>query len=167
MQKTAIRASVIEKLVSKARSAGAASSGTGSFIVDILGYPFRKKPKVMEALRGYNLGIGRADVAAGKALEKIPGIGRMFRFTEEVPFRTRAVGKKGIESVVQSAKIPSARLTEPIRKAQAFAVPVLAYMGAESVMGESGAPVNRTESRDMMSDEERLRLMLANRYGVQ
>lgn len=120
--------SVTPEEVAAAKFEAAKKKGTGSFFVDILGAPLMKRPALSEAVAKYRTALTKADVAAGEAAAKVPGLSRILEEETRTPVKT--VG--GLEvSKVERVK----RLTAPLVKAQRFLVPIFAYEGLRRVVG--------------------------------
>jgi hypothetical protein len=134
MQKTAITAGRLTKLIRAAKGRQAIEKGTGSLITDLLVTPFVKNKELpQKVLKGYHGVIGKANVEAGKLLSKAPLVGGAFKTVEKVPLRVREVGKAGVKSIEEVANIPTAKLTRPLEVAQKITMPVLAIFGLEAI----------------------------------
>jgi hypothetical protein len=137
--------------VSAASLEAARKKGTGSFFLDILGAPLLKRPALSNAVAKYRKGLTDADVRAGEAAGKIPGLGRIFEEEMRTPVKT--VGNLEVSHV---AKVK--RLTAPLVKAQKFMVPLFAYEGLRRVFsggdGEAQAQGKGASDTMMTRDEQ-------------
>ena len=98
-------------------------------------------PKAQRAIAGTRGKIYEkvraADVSVADRLADVPFLGAMFRTKERIPIRT--IGQAGGRDVKELIEVPSASLLEPVEKAKTVAVPLLAFMGMESI-GRRTAP---------------------------
>lgn len=137
-----------------AKFEAAKKKGTGSFFLDILGAPLMKRPALSEAVAKYRTALTNADISAGEAASKVPGLGRILE--EEVRTPIKSVG--GLEvAKVERVK----RLTAPLVKAQKFMVPIFAYEGLRRMMSGGDEAAEKAGGEKTMTRDERAMLMKA------
>jgi hypothetical protein len=133
----------------------ARNKGTGSFFLDILGAPLKKRPALSEAVAKYRMGLTKADIAAGSVAGKIPVVGRLFN--EEIRTPIKTVG--GFE-VAKVEKVK--RLTAPLVKAQKFLLPIFAYEGLRRVMAGGDKQAEKKGEQIMTRDEQAVMVKAAS-----
>jgi hypothetical protein len=133
----------------------ARNKGTGSFFLDILGAPLKKRPALSEAVAKYRMGLTKADIAAGHVAGKVPVVGRLFN--EEVRTPIKTVG--GFE-VAKVEKVK--RLTAPLVRAQKFLMPIFAYEGLRRVMAGGDGNSEKKGNETMTRDEQAVMLKAAS-----
>ncbi len=123
----AVRKSVVEGAEAAARKVPQSS---GAFILDM---PLSLVPPVKRGVaRAYDAvskTLRKGDIAAGEQLKRVPAIGRIFKTKETIPVADLPGGAK------LKAEVPVGKLTNPVMATGRFATPLLAYMGAESLIG--------------------------------
>lgn len=140
--------------VAAATSEAARKKGTGSFFLDILGAPLMKRPALSETVAKYRTALTKADISAGEAAAKVPGLGKIL--TEEIRTPVKTVG--GLE-VAKLERVK--RLSAPLVKAQKFLVPIFAYEGLRKIMGGSGEAADKAGGETTMTRDEQAMLLKA------
>lgn len=123
-----------------------AKGGFGSVLLDLAAKPFERIPGVKSTLRGAQVGLHRLDETLGKGvvkgLEKVPGgavAAKAFKKTTKHHLTAKA--KPGLPKGVRKGTFfeeSGAAVTEPLGKAQAVATPILASIGALSLVNSLG-----------------------------
>lgn len=130
-----------EKALVKEVAEGGSSSLAGTVGEGALGMISPRAAKAVERSRGKIYEKARsADVSVADRLADVPFLGAAFRTKERVPIRT--IGEAGGRKVKEVIEVPSASLLEPVEKAKAVTVPLLAFMGMES-LGRAAAEGER------------------------
>lgn len=132
----------------------AKKKGTGSFFLDILGAPLLKRPALSETVAKYRTALQKADIAAGEAAGKVPGLGRVLQ--EEIRTPVKTVG--GLE-VAQVRRVK--RLTAPLVKSQRFLVPIFAYEGLRRILGGAEEAATKASGDTTMTRDEQAVLLKA------
>lgn len=140
--------------VAAATSEAARKKGTGSFFLDILGAPLMKRPALSKTVAKYRTALTKADISAGEAAAKVPGLGKIL--TEEIRTPVKTVG--GLE-VAKLERVK--RLSAPLVKAQKFLVPIFAYEGLRKIMGGSGEAADKAGGETTMTRDEQAMLLKA------
>lgn len=149
----ATKIKVTPEEIGRAELEAARKKGTGSFFLDILGAPILRRPALSESVAKYRMALTRADIAAGEAVGKIPGLGKILSEERRIPVKEVP---EGLE-VVKVEKVK--RLTAPLVKAQRFLVPIFAYEGLRRIIG--GDESEKKSGENMMTRDEQAVLLKA------
>jgi hypothetical protein len=137
MDKASVSSKAMKAMLEAGRRAKNVEHGSGSWLADLAGFVTGMRPSkrkgVADFLHTYQEGLRKGNEAAGGALAKIPGVGRIFKTVEKVPLESKAVNKAGVTEIQQRALRPTAKLTAPLEKVRKPVLPILAYMGATQV----------------------------------
>ena len=146
-----VRALVEE--VSKSAPKVKAPRGTGSLALDLplTAVPPAKR-QAARASAAFVRGAERLDIAAGERLKKVPGVGKIFKTK-----KTETVGEfSGGAKLL--AEVPVGKATQPATATMKHVVtPLLAFMGAESLIGHTKEEPKKMAANVDCGHEEVLR----------